>query len=265
MSTSNSETPTPDPSLSVVSERRDLGQGAALQPQPGTPEIERRLRGGNGNPEEGVLGTFLVDPNTYDLLTREGSTGRTHPDGDALSLREALGGPQASRAEDSAPPTAGLRAQRRGFLRLGQKTLEGTPWWKCRHSPGSFFLASLLRLLGGMSLTHTTGLLLLTLLLLLKPGETLRYAHSLCLDFAVTSQSRPGQPWCEVQGSMDTKPLLQYDSDSNQVTASGPLGKKVLPGCRPSCAVSLKQSESPLPPGTSASMGRRPSSLTPWT
>uniref|UniRef100_A0A8D0QTW2 MHC class I-like antigen recognition-like domain-containing protein n=1 Tax=Sus scrofa TaxID=9823 RepID=A0A8D0QTW2_PIG len=53
------------------------------------------------------------------------------------------------------------------------------------------------------------------------------HAHSLCLDFAVTSQSRPGQPWCEVQGSMDTKPLLQYDSDSNQVTASVPLGKKV--------------------------------------
>uniref|UniRef100_A0A8D1IV55 MHC class I-like antigen recognition-like domain-containing protein n=1 Tax=Sus scrofa TaxID=9823 RepID=A0A8D1IV55_PIG len=78
-----------------------------------------------------------------------------------------------------------------------------------------------------MSLTHTTGLLLLTLLLLLKPGKTLRYAHSLCLDLAVTSQSRPGQPWCEVQGSMDTKPLLQYDSDSNQVTASGPLGEEV--------------------------------------
>uniref|UniRef100_A0A4X1VL82 MHC class I-like antigen recognition-like domain-containing protein n=1 Tax=Sus scrofa TaxID=9823 RepID=A0A4X1VL82_PIG len=63
-----------------------------------------------------------------------------------------------------------------------------------------------------MSLTHTTGLLLLTLLLLLKPGETLRYAHSLCLNLA---------------GSMDTKPLLQYDSDSNQVTASGPLGEEV--------------------------------------
>uniref|UniRef100_A0A4X1VR49 NKG2D ligand 4-like n=1 Tax=Sus scrofa TaxID=9823 RepID=A0A4X1VR49_PIG len=74
-----------------------------------------------------------------------------------------------------------------------------------------------------MSLTHTTGLLLLTLLLLLKPGETLRYAHLLCLNFTVTS----GQPWCEVKGSMDTKPLLQYDSDSNQVTASGPLGEEV--------------------------------------
>ena len=64
-----------------------------------------------------------------------------------------------------------------------------------------------------------------------SPGTHLCFcltdAHSLCLDLAVTSQSRPGQPWCEVQGSMDTKPLLQYDSDSNQVTASDSLGKKV--------------------------------------
>lgn len=81
-------------------------------------------------------------------------------------------------------------------------------------------------MLGGVPLTHMTGLLLLTLFLL-EPGKTMGYAHSLCLDFAVTSQSRPGQPWCEVQGSMDTKPLLQYDSDSNQVTASDSLGKKV--------------------------------------
>lgn len=104
-------------SLSADPERRDLGQGAALQPRLVTPEIERsferQLRGGNRNPEEGVLRTFLLVANTYDLPTREGSTGRTHPDGDALSLREALGGPQASRAEDRAPPTAGLRAQRR--------------------------------------------------------------------------------------------------------------------------------------------------------
>uniref|UniRef100_A0A8D1IYY3 MHC class I-like antigen recognition-like domain-containing protein n=1 Tax=Sus scrofa TaxID=9823 RepID=A0A8D1IYY3_PIG len=71
-----------------------------------------------------------------------------------------------------------------------------------------------------------TGLLLLTLFML-ESGKTMGYAHSLCLDLAVTSQSRPGQPWCEVQGSMDTKPLLQYDSDSNQVTASGPLGEEV--------------------------------------
>uniref|UniRef100_A0A8D1LSQ0 MHC class I-like antigen recognition-like domain-containing protein n=1 Tax=Sus scrofa TaxID=9823 RepID=A0A8D1LSQ0_PIG len=78
-----------------------------------------------------------------------------------------------------------------------------------------------------MSLAHTTGLLLLTLLLQLKPGKTLHYAHLLCLNFTVTSQSRPGQPWCEVKGSVDTKPFLQYDSDSNQVTASGPLGEEV--------------------------------------
>uniref|UniRef100_A0A8D1XD61 Retinoic acid early-inducible protein 1 domain-containing protein n=1 Tax=Sus scrofa TaxID=9823 RepID=A0A8D1XD61_PIG len=60
-----------------------------------------------------------------------------------------------------------------------------------------------------------------------SPGTHLCFcltdAHSLCLNFTVTS----GQPWCEVKGSMDTKPLLQYDSDSNQVTASGPLGEEV--------------------------------------
>uniref|UniRef100_A0A4X1VRU0 MHC class I-like antigen recognition-like domain-containing protein n=1 Tax=Sus scrofa TaxID=9823 RepID=A0A4X1VRU0_PIG len=33
--------------------------------------------------------------------------------------------------------------------------------------------------------------------------------------------------FCLTDGSMDTKPLLQYDSDSNQVTASGPLGEEV--------------------------------------
>uniref|UniRef100_A0A8D1N4R7 Retinoic acid early-inducible protein 1 domain-containing protein n=1 Tax=Sus scrofa TaxID=9823 RepID=A0A8D1N4R7_PIG len=60
-----------------------------------------------------------------------------------------------------------------------------------------------------------------------SPGTHLCFcltdAHLLCLNFTVTS----GQRWCEVKGSMDTKPLLQYDSDSNQVTASGPLGEEV--------------------------------------
>uniref|UniRef100_A0A8C3VJS9 MHC class I-like antigen recognition-like domain-containing protein n=1 Tax=Catagonus wagneri TaxID=51154 RepID=A0A8C3VJS9_9CETA len=81
-------------------------------------------------------------------------------------------------------------------------------------------------MLEGMPPTLTAGLLLM-LLLLLEPWETMGYAHSLCLDLAVTSQSRPGQPWCEVQGSVDTKPFLQYDSDSNQVTPLGLLGKEV--------------------------------------
>ncbi|KAB0337522.1 hypothetical protein FD754_025138, partial [Muntiacus muntjak] len=51
--------------------------------------------------------------------------------------------------------------------------------------------------------------------------------HSLCLDLAVKSQSRPGQPWCHVQGSVDTKPFLQYDSDSNKVIPLGYLGEEV--------------------------------------
>uniref|UniRef100_A0A8C6CR06 MHC class I-like antigen recognition-like domain-containing protein n=1 Tax=Moschus moschiferus TaxID=68415 RepID=A0A8C6CR06_MOSMO len=52
-------------------------------------------------------------------------------------------------------------------------------------------------------------------------------AHSLCLDLTVKPQSRPGQPWCQAQGSVDTKPFLQYDSDSNKVKPLGVLGKEV--------------------------------------
>ncbi|XP_046525975.1 retinoic acid early transcript 1E-like isoform X2 [Equus quagga] len=39
--------------------------------------------------------------------------------------------------------------------------------------------------------------------------------------------ARPGQPWCEVQGSVDRKPFLQYDSDSNTFRPLGLLGEKV--------------------------------------
>ncbi|XP_055289415.1 retinoic acid early transcript 1E [Moschus berezovskii] len=77
-----------------------------------------------------------------------------------------------------------------------------------------------------MSLAHTTGHLLL-ILLLIEPRKTLGNAHSLCLDLTVKSQSRPGQPWCQAQGSVDTKPFLQYDSDSNKVKPLGVLGKEV--------------------------------------
>uniref|UniRef100_A0A5G2QZN2 MHC class I-like antigen recognition-like domain-containing protein n=1 Tax=Sus scrofa TaxID=9823 RepID=A0A5G2QZN2_PIG len=66
-----------------------------------------------------------------------------------------------------------------------------------------------------MSLTHTTGLLLLTLLLLLKPRKTLRYAHSLCLNLAVTSQSRPRQP-----GVKSRAQWTQSLSSSMTVTAT---------------------------------------------
>ncbi|KAI4567514.1 hypothetical protein MJT46_008727 [Ovis ammon polii x Ovis aries] len=54
-----------------------------------------------------------------------------------------------------------------------------------------------------------------------------RRAHSLCLDLTIKSQSKSGQPWCQVQGSVDTKPFLQYDSDRNKVKPLGFLGKEV--------------------------------------
>uniref|UniRef100_A0AC11DW23 Uncharacterized protein n=1 Tax=Ovis aries TaxID=9940 RepID=A0AC11DW23_SHEEP len=77
-----------------------------------------------------------------------------------------------------------------------------------------------------MSVAHTAGHLLL-ILLLTEARKTLGNAHSLCLDLTIKSQSRPGQPWCQVQGSVDTKPFLQYDSDSNKVKPLGFLGKEV--------------------------------------
>uniref|UniRef100_A0A8D2CWS8 MHC class I-like antigen recognition-like domain-containing protein n=1 Tax=Sciurus vulgaris TaxID=55149 RepID=A0A8D2CWS8_SCIVU len=51
--------------------------------------------------------------------------------------------------------------------------------------------------------------------------------HSLCLNFTVKSQSRPGKPWCEVQGSVDKTSFLQYDSESNKIKPLGHLGKEV--------------------------------------
>ncbi|VTJ67982.1 Hypothetical predicted protein, partial [Marmota monax] len=51
--------------------------------------------------------------------------------------------------------------------------------------------------------------------------------HSLCLDFTVKSQSRPGESWCEVQGSVDKTAFLQYDCESNKIKPLGHLGKEV--------------------------------------
>ncbi|KAM4816383.1 retinoic acid early transcript 1E-like [Urocitellus parryii] len=51
--------------------------------------------------------------------------------------------------------------------------------------------------------------------------------HSLCLDFTVKPQSRPGESWCEVQGSVDETAFLQYDSESNKIKPLGHLGKVV--------------------------------------
>lgn len=113
-----------------------------------------------------------------------------------------------------------------GFLSLGLKTLGGARRQRYRHTPGYLLLVTLLKLQGGMSPAHTTGHLLL-ILLLIEARKTLGNAHSLCLDLTVKSQSRPGQPWCQVQGSVDTKPFLQYDSASNKVKPLGFLGKEV--------------------------------------
>ncbi|XP_014441296.2 retinoic acid early transcript 1E [Tupaia chinensis] len=51
--------------------------------------------------------------------------------------------------------------------------------------------------------------------------------HSLCLNFTVQSQSRPEQPWCAVQGSVDREKFLQYDSDSDKARPVGVLGEEV--------------------------------------
>ncbi|XP_019499704.1 PREDICTED: NKG2D ligand 4-like, partial [Hipposideros armiger] len=64
-----------------------------------------------------------------------------------------------------------------------------------------------------------------------SPGPHLHFplagAHSLYIDFTVTSQHRPGQPWCEVQGSVDQRPFFQYNSNSNKVKPLGHLGEKI--------------------------------------
>nr|XP_027795216.1 retinoic acid early transcript 1E [Marmota flaviventris] len=67
----------------------------------------------------------------------------------------------------------------------------------------------------------------------MKEFEKIRFnvieesTHSLCLDFTVKSQSRPGESWCEVQGSVDKTTFLQYDSESNKIKPLGHLGREV--------------------------------------
>uniref|UniRef100_F6Y8E3 MHC class I-like antigen recognition-like domain-containing protein n=1 Tax=Equus caballus TaxID=9796 RepID=F6Y8E3_HORSE len=79
-----------------------------------------------------------------------------------------------------------------------------------------------------MSLPSHTARLLWKILLLIEAWNILGHdAHSLCLNLTVKSQARPGQPWCEVQGSVDRKPFLQYDSDNNTFRPVGLLGEKV--------------------------------------
>ncbi|XDB53962.1 hypothetical protein ABFV05_007578 [Capra hircus] len=56
-----------------------------------------------------------------------------------------------------------------------------------------------------------------------KPGD----AHSLCYNFTVNSQPRPGQPWCVVQGQVDGKIFLSYDCGRAKIQFTSPLGEEV--------------------------------------
>lgn len=144
-----------------------------------------------------------------------------------LNLRESdLGWTVKARAAPRRSQEPGAEKEWAGFLSLGLKTLGGARRQRYRHSPGYLLLVTLLKLQGGMSVAHTAGRLLL-ILLLTEAGKTLGSAHSLCLDLTIKSQSKSGQPWCQVQGSVDTKPFLQYDSDRNKVKPLGFLGKEV--------------------------------------
>ncbi|XP_037666720.1 UL16-binding protein 1-like [Choloepus didactylus] len=51
--------------------------------------------------------------------------------------------------------------------------------------------------------------------------------HSLSYSFTVISKSGPGQPRCEVRGSVDKKPFLYYECGSCKAEPLGPLGERV--------------------------------------
>nr|XP_045014416.1 UL16-binding protein 1 [Jaculus jaculus] len=48
---------------------------------------------------------------------------------------------------------------------------------------------------------------------------------SLGLNFTIRAQSGPGQPWCQVWGSVDAIPFFQYEGNSSKPL--GPLGKAI--------------------------------------
>ncbi|KAM8788902.1 retinoic acid early transcript 1E-like [Rhynchonycteris naso] len=72
-----------------------------------------------------------------------------------------------------------------------------------------------------------SGVFLCLLLLLSCVRAAPRHAHSLCLNLTVLSQSGPRQPLYQAQGSLDKKPFLQYDSNTNRVRPLGPLREKL--------------------------------------
>uniref|UniRef100_A0A4W2GGW8 UL16-binding protein 3-like n=1 Tax=Bos indicus x Bos taurus TaxID=30522 RepID=A0A4W2GGW8_BOBOX len=71
------------------------------------------------------------------------------------------------------------------------------------------------------------GLCFLLLLLFYPFSATPGDAHSLCYNFTVDSQPRPGQPWCVVQGQVDGKVFLSYDCGRAKIQFTSPLGEEV--------------------------------------
>nr|XP_008515224.1 PREDICTED: NKG2D ligand 1-like [Equus przewalskii] len=52
-------------------------------------------------------------------------------------------------------------------------------------------------------------------------------ALSLCYDFTIIPNPRPGQPWCEVQGQVNGNVFLSYHCGSEKLKPIGHLGLKV--------------------------------------
>ncbi|KAF4008393.1 hypothetical protein G4228_020120, partial [Cervus hanglu yarkandensis] len=53
------------------------------------------------------------------------------------------------------------------------------------------------------------------------------YAHSLCYNFTIDPQPRPGEPWCVVQGQVDENVFLSYDCGGAKIQSTSPLGEEV--------------------------------------
>ncbi|XP_043312776.1 UL16-binding protein 1-like [Cervus canadensis] len=52
-------------------------------------------------------------------------------------------------------------------------------------------------------------------------------AHSLCYNFTIDPQPRPGEPWCVVQGQVDENVFLSYDCGGAKIQSTSPLGEEV--------------------------------------
>ncbi|XP_047590437.1 UL16-binding protein 3-like [Lutra lutra] len=56
-------------------------------------------------------------------------------------------------------------------------------------------------------------------------GET--DALSLSYNFSITSLTRPGQPWCQIQGQINGNKFLSYDCQTKEFKPIGPLGMEL--------------------------------------